>query len=108
MSRTDGRGYRLCAGATANSFAAPPGSAAGPIVRRICAREESGARSTKTCWLSSNTESEKPTKKKTNMSNYNKLYTAADSAIVFIDHQPQMTFGVSSIDRATLMNNVTL
>ena len=26
----------------------------------------------------------------------------------FIDHQPQMTFGVASIDRATLINNVTL
>jgi nicotinamidase-related amidase len=42
------------------------------------------------------------------MSNYNKLYTAADSAVVFIDHQPQMTFGVANIDRASLMNNVTL
>ena len=27
------------------------------------------------------------------MPNYNKLYTPADSAIAFIDHQPQMTFG---------------
>ncbi len=35
------------------------------------------------------------------MSNYNKLYTPAGSAIAFIDHQPQMTFGVASIDRAT-------
>ena len=42
------------------------------------------------------------------MSNYNKLYTPADSAIAFIDHQPQMTFGVANIDRATLINNVTL
>lgn len=42
------------------------------------------------------------------MSHYHKLYTAEDSAVVFIDHQPQMTFGVSSIDRATLINNVTL
>jgi nicotinamidase-related amidase len=42
------------------------------------------------------------------MSNYNKLYTADDSAVVFIDHQPQMTFGVANIDRATLINNVTL
>ena len=42
------------------------------------------------------------------MSNYNKLYTPADSAIVFIDHQPQMLFGVASMDRATLINNVTL
>ena len=42
------------------------------------------------------------------MSNYNKLYTPQDSAVVFIDHQPQMTFGVANIDRATLINNVTL
>ena len=42
------------------------------------------------------------------MPNYNALYTPKDSAVVFIDHQPQMTFGVSSIDRATLINNVTL
>src|SRR5499427_3424537 len=42
------------------------------------------------------------------MPNYHKLYTPQDSAVVFIDHQPQMTFGVSNIDRATLMNNVTL
>ncbi|HPF37730.1 MAG TPA: hydrolase [Phycisphaerae bacterium] len=42
------------------------------------------------------------------MPEYNKLYTPQDSAIVFIDHQPQMTFGVADIDRATLMNNVTL
>ncbi|MGE4178932.1 MAG: hydrolase [Limisphaerales bacterium] len=42
------------------------------------------------------------------MSQYHKLYTARDSAVVFIDHQPQMTFGVSNIDRATLINNVTL
>jgi nicotinamidase-related amidase len=42
------------------------------------------------------------------MTQYHKLYTPEDSAIAFIDHQPQMTFGVASIDRATLMNNVTL
>jgi nicotinamidase-related amidase len=42
------------------------------------------------------------------MPNYNKLYTPEDSAVVFIDHQPQMTFGVASIDRATLINNVTM
>src|SRR6266436_3275192 len=42
------------------------------------------------------------------MSNYNKLYTPADSAVVFIDHQPQMLFGVANADRATLINNVTL
>jgi nicotinamidase-related amidase len=42
------------------------------------------------------------------MPNYHKLYTPQDSAVVFIDHQPQMTFGVANIDRATLINNVTL
>jgi len=42
------------------------------------------------------------------MSNYHKLYSPEDSAVVFIDHQPQMTFGVASIERASLINNVTL
>ncbi len=42
------------------------------------------------------------------MSNYHKFYTPQDSAVVFIDHQPQMTFGVANTDRATLINNVTL
>jgi nicotinamidase-related amidase len=42
------------------------------------------------------------------MSKYNKLYTPEDSAVVFIDHQPQMTFGVASIERSLLINNVTL
>lgn len=42
------------------------------------------------------------------MTNYTKLYTPEDTAIVFIDHQPQMTFGVANIDRATMMNNVVL
>src|SRR6266436_3743400 len=42
------------------------------------------------------------------MNQYHKLYTPADSVVVFIDEQPQMTFGVASIDRATLINNVTL
>lgn len=42
------------------------------------------------------------------MNQYNKLYTPQDSAIVFIDHQPQMLFGVSGIDRAAFINNVTL
>jgi nicotinamidase-related amidase len=42
------------------------------------------------------------------MNQYHKLYTPQDSAVVFIDHQPQMTFGVASIDRAMLINNVTL
>jgi len=42
------------------------------------------------------------------MSQYNQLYTPQDSAIVFIDHQPQMLFGVANIDRSLLINNVTL
>jgi nicotinamidase-related amidase len=42
------------------------------------------------------------------MSHYHTLYTPQDSAIVFVDHQPQMLFGVASLDRATLINNVTL
>ena len=42
------------------------------------------------------------------MSQYNKLYTPQDSAVVFIDHQPQMIFGVANADRAGLINNVTL
>lgn len=42
------------------------------------------------------------------MNQYQKLYTPDDSAVVFIDHQPQMTFGVANMDRAALMNNVVL
>jgi nicotinamidase-related amidase len=42
------------------------------------------------------------------MNPYHSLYTASDSAIVFIDHQPQMLFGVANADRAALINNVTL
>lgn len=42
------------------------------------------------------------------MPNYHKLYTPQDSVVVFIDMQPQMLFGVANIDRAILMNNVTL
>src|SRR4029077_1158624 len=42
------------------------------------------------------------------MSQYHKLYTPEDSAVVFIDHQPQMLFGVASIERSLLINNVTL
>ncbi len=42
------------------------------------------------------------------MANYNKLYTPQDSAIVFIDMQPQMLFGVGNMDRATLVNNTVL
>jgi nicotinamidase-related amidase len=36
------------------------------------------------------------------------LLTKDNCAIVFIDHQPQMTFGVANIERQQLMNNVVL
>jgi nicotinamidase-related amidase len=42
------------------------------------------------------------------MSHLHKLYTPQDTAVVFIDHQPQMTFGVAGTDRAALINNVVL
>lgn len=42
------------------------------------------------------------------MSHYQTLYTPDDTAVVFIDFQPQMTFGVANIDRSLLINNVTL
>jgi nicotinamidase-related amidase len=42
------------------------------------------------------------------MQKYHQLFTPHDSAIVFIDHQPQMTFGVANVDRTLLINNVTL
>ena len=34
------------------------------------------------------------------------LLTPENSQLIFIDHQPQMAFGVESIDRQTLKNNV--
>jgi nicotinamidase-related amidase len=40
--------------------------------------------------------------------NYNRLYTPYDTAVVLIDFQPQMLFGVANADRATLINNATL
>src|SRR5436853_7691500 len=46
--------------------------------------------------------------RKHNMNQYHKPYTPEDSAIVFIDFQPQMLFGVANADRATMINNVTL
>ena len=46
--------------------------------------------------------------RKTTLIQHHKLYTPQDSAVVFIDYQPQMTFGVANIDRAALINNVTL
>lgn len=36
------------------------------------------------------------------------LLDPQNSAVIFIDFQPQMTFGVASIDRQTLFNNVIL
>ena len=36
------------------------------------------------------------------------LVTPDNSAVVFIDHQPQMTFGVANIDRQQLINNVVM
>src|SRR6266571_6788842 len=47
-------------------------------------------------------------RKQNYMSNYHKLYTPQDSAVVCIDQQPQMTFCVANTDRATLIDNVTL
>lgn len=39
---------------------------------------------------------------------YTELLTPQNCAVIFIDFQPQMTFGVASIDRQTLFNNVML
>lgn len=36
------------------------------------------------------------------------LLNPENSALILIDFQPQMTFGVASIDRQTLINNVML
>lgn len=36
------------------------------------------------------------------------LITADNCAVVFIDHQPQMTFGVANMDRQQLTNNVVM
>jgi nicotinamidase-related amidase len=36
------------------------------------------------------------------------LITPDNAAVVFIDHQPQMTFGVANIDRQLLINNVVM
>ena len=40
------------------------------------------------------------------MSNYLELLTPQNSQLIIIDQQPQMAFGVQSIDRQTLKNNV--
>lgn len=36
------------------------------------------------------------------------MLTKDNCAVVFIDHQPQMTFGISNIDRQLLVNNVVV
>lgn len=41
------------------------------------------------------------------MSEIQTLITPQNSALILIDHQPQMSFGVQSIDRQMLINNVT-
>ena len=40
------------------------------------------------------------------MTNHIELLTPQNSQLIIIDHQPQMAFGVQSIDRQTLKNNV--
>ena len=40
------------------------------------------------------------------MSHYLEVLTPQNSQIILIDQQPQMAFGVQSIDRQTLKNNV--
>jgi nicotinamidase-related amidase len=40
------------------------------------------------------------------MTNYLELLTSQNSQLIIIDQQPQMAFGVQSIDRQTLKNNV--
>ena len=37
----------------------------------------------------------------------NRILTPQNSAVILIDHQPQMAFAVQSIDRTLLVNNVT-
>jgi len=43
---------------------------------------------------------------KRSMSEYLEVLTPQNSQLIFIDQQPQMAFGVQSIDRQTLKNNV--
>jgi nicotinamidase-related amidase len=42
------------------------------------------------------------------MSQYHTLLTPQNCAVAFIDHQPQMLFGVASMDRSALVNNMLL
>jgi nicotinamidase-related amidase len=41
----------------------------------------------------------------TDLNNFRTLLTPENSTVIFIDHQPQMSFGVTTIDRQTLLNN---
>jgi nicotinamidase-related amidase len=51
-------------------------------------------------------ENRMPTPEQTATTNrIHSLLTPQNCTVIFIDHQPQMTFGVASIDRQTLMNN---
>jgi hypothetical protein len=40
-----------------------------------------------------------------NAKGYTTLLNPENCTVIFIDHQPQMAFGVQSIDRQTLLNN---
>jgi nicotinamidase-related amidase len=42
------------------------------------------------------------------MPDYHRLFTPNDTAVAFIDLQPQMLFGVANMDRAALVNNTVL
>lgn len=42
------------------------------------------------------------------MSNKPEILTPDNSQLIFIDHQPQMAFGVQSIDRQTMKNNTVM
>ena len=42
------------------------------------------------------------------MPDYHRLFTPNDTAVAFIDLQPQMLFGVANMDRSTLVNNTVL
>ncbi len=42
------------------------------------------------------------------MSHYHKLFTSQDTAVAFIDFQPQMFYGVANIDRTLLTSNLLL
>jgi nicotinamidase-related amidase len=47
-----------------------------------------------------------PLNERVTMSKYLEVLTPQNSQVIFIDQQPQMAFGVQSIDRQVLKNNV--